>query len=90
MRRQLYATGQVVNVAGTSLTGPATRDDFRIVRRYQVDDRPDLYHVQSLVDPTERMVSERELTAAPANMTGLAPFHHNAVAFTASASRHAA
>jgi hypothetical protein len=70
MARQRYPAGQVVYVAPQSLSGPPTLDNFRIVRRYPVADRPDLYWVESLVDPSQRMVPANELSNASPGMAG--------------------
>jgi hypothetical protein len=94
MDRQLFATGQIVRVAEDSLSGPSTADDFKIVRRYRVTDLPDLYRIQSMADPSERMVPVGELSATipslashryrPSNIVALfgstapEPFHRTA------------
>lgn len=58
----IYLAGQLVRVAGNSLSGPRTLDQFRIVRRYPVSGMPDLYRLKSIADPSERMVPVHELT----------------------------
>ncbi len=70
MGKQLYASGQIVSVALQSLSGPSTLDKFRIVRRYPVANRPDIYWVQSLADPGQRMVSVSELSPAAQHAAG--------------------
>ena len=62
MDRQLYSIGQIVSVALRSLSGPRTKDHFRIVRRYLVRNHVPMYHVRSLVDRSQRMVPEHELS----------------------------
>ena len=64
MHRQLYAIGQIVSVALRSLSGPPTKDHFRIVRRYRGAHQSPLYHVRSVVDRGQRMVPEAELSLA--------------------------
>jgi hypothetical protein len=70
MRRQLYATGQIVTVSHSSLTGPQTGDHFRVVRRYSMPNRAPLYHVHSLIDRGQRMVSEGELSSVMPDFLG--------------------
>ena len=60
--RQLYAIGQIVSVTLRSLSGPRTNDHFRIVRRYLIGNRRAMYHVRSIVDRSQRMVPEDELS----------------------------
>lgn len=62
MGRLRYTAGQIVTVAPTSLSGPSTRDAFRVVRRYPISNRPDLYWLQSLADPSQRMTAGGELS----------------------------
>jgi hypothetical protein len=62
--RQLFTTGEVVNIARDSLSGPPTGREFRVVRRYPIAERPAMYHVSSRFDRDERMVPEGELSVA--------------------------
>lgn len=62
MKNPIYATGQLVHVDAASLSGPSTRDDFRVVRRYRASGVPDFYRLQSMMDRSERMVPAHELT----------------------------
>ncbi len=62
--RQLFATGQTVNVAPGSLTGPSSEGIFRVVRRYLIEKTGPMYHVSSLRDGGQRMVPESELSVA--------------------------
>jgi hypothetical protein len=65
--RQLYAIGQIVSVTLRSLSGPRTRDHFQIVRRYMTRNREPMYHVRSIVDRSQRMVPEDELSIVMPN-----------------------
>ena len=68
MDRQLYAIGQIVDVTLRSLSGPRTRDHFQIVRRYLTRNRAPMYHVRSIVDRSQRMVPEDELSIVMPNL----------------------
>ncbi len=67
MDRQLYAIGQIVGVTLRSLSGPRTQDHFRIVRRYMARNQGPMYHVRSIVDRSQRMVPEDELSIVMPN-----------------------
>jgi hypothetical protein len=78
MRRQSYATGQIVTVTHSSLTGPQTDDHFRVVRRYSMPNRAPFYHVRSLIDRGQRMVSEGELSSVMPSISG-SPTEHSKI-----------
>lgn len=70
MDRQLFAIGQIVSIALHSRSGPQTEDHFRIVRRYPIKNRAPMYHVRSVVDRSERLVPESELSIGMPSIFG--------------------
>ncbi len=63
MDRQRFATGQIVGVAPGSLSGPRKADHYRVVRRHPTENRSATYYVRSLLDGSQRMAPEGELSA---------------------------
>lgn len=64
MNAHIFAAGQFVRVGPASLSGPMSMDDFRVIHRYPGIGAPDFYRLQSLADPSERMVPAGEMTAS--------------------------
>ena len=64
MPRQSFDVGNHVRVSAASLSGPATKGEFRIEERYAVEGREPLYRLSSIEGATERMVPESELQPA--------------------------
>jgi hypothetical protein len=56
-----FVADQIVTVATDSLSGPKSANEFRIVTRYPLNNRPAMYHVRCLVGRGQRMVPEGEL-----------------------------
>lgn len=61
MTDAMFASGDVVNILSRSLSGPATRGDFTVIRAYPVEHMEPVYRIRSVVDRQERMVPGSEL-----------------------------
>jgi hypothetical protein len=57
-----FMSGQIVNVAAHSLSGPSSAGHFRVVECYPVRNGPAMYHVHSVAGRGQRMVPEDELS----------------------------
>jgi hypothetical protein len=59
-----YQLGHRVRVAAASLSGPAAKGEFEIVRRYPVEGSEVMYSLRSIPRRHGRMVPENELLPA--------------------------
>lgn len=64
MTYAIFSSGDVVNILSRSLSGPATKGEFTIVRSYPVEHMEPVYRIRSVVDQQERMVPGSELRRA--------------------------
>jgi hypothetical protein len=70
-----YQAGHRVRVATSSLSGPATKGEFEIMRRHPVEGSEAMYTLRSIPRRHGRMVPEKELIPAFNAIDLLQPAH---------------